>query len=884
MGLYDPMGVVTTMTEFTDGFESALPGNWTARVGAFTVTDKFERDLDEPYAGTYCFRKPFNVSANQNAVAWALGETFQTFDLYFYARFFYSGETLGTPLYVDMYMDDGASNDGTPSFQSAANLADNFFGVTVKYDYNQVYTTPAYSHQIDVKYRKAGGSVTTLFTFYPTSAHMPLDLDTNQWFGFRLQVTSSRVRLYADWGDGNWSLLNSVANSSYISSNLSNLVVGLTEATGGDVASDEQPAIDAIRIGTGGDITSIGGAVSGLNLGNLAEEQGGPPNTFGFIDAYSKIGGGGRAKLSIVDYHTKNYTTVKSNRGKAVDVSESTYNNVILRGEVDEFEPTGKDGYILGVQEAGQKLIKQPCTSNLILLDREAKHVQEGAILDDESPFSVSWTGYAVTMAKANSQKTIVYPYSVTHTDNIVGNTPTSTDDVDVLHFNNFTFDSSNMVYYRSDNLNGESESIYSLFLFRIWKKTGTSVTGYRLKIQAFFDDESPTGIVDHPYFSVRDYVTGLPPYDDITPDLEDFITSFSSNNVYSHETDLQFAFEFGDPSELLNDESSSNANDFELFTLGIWMYNPQLDDDVGYAVWGVPFMELEVIFDGDQSPETALSMVDATTTISKLVLDNTTPSWGLSGFPLTDGFGSGDRVIVTKWLDDQIVDIFNDSDVTFNLDWNVTGSDEVTETSDISDMSIYRFLQKWCAILNAVWWYDGNTNTIVVRSLDQLSSSGITITEADIIGKFAGLVYTETTDLIRDYVEVRGLYHTKTVTVSPEVTMGMGLTKEVYVDTSLINQQSVDSMANKKAIVHKYTQKRFSFSIDLDNPIQSYAGIEKGVTLAIDVDDEEGVQRYNFTSGGSGEVVVVGLRYYTSQENNSKQILTVDCQRRYVS
>ena len=306
---------------------------------------------------------------------------------------------------------------------------------------------------------------------------------------------------------------------------------------------------------------------------------------------------------------------------------------------------------------------------------------------------------------------------------------------------------------------------------------------------------------------------------------------------------------------------SASSANNAQ----GIWLWS--------YRV--------KVTFTADNVPEYSTAAISAVSE-TQITLSATN---GIN-LPNEDGYGYGDIVRVVKSAEDFIQAQYDASALASDLgalQISVTNGTTTALVDDYTYKTYYQLFQDISSLLNCTFWGDyGSTNFVRLKSADNHTSAGVTITRNDIVGYNSGnwSLSVDSTKQ-RNELVIMGDNVVHTATITPDADpFGLGD------ETQIINDSSIKTLLQATNLVTAIDGRHISseiiaqFTLNYSKPNQNYSGIEVGKTLALKLPTSSDTSICNYSSGT--ELLVIAMEVNRNEETGWHEYITLTLQRRY--
>jgi hypothetical protein len=286
-------------------------------------------------------------------------------------------------------------------------------------------------------------------------------------------------------------------------------------------------------------------------------------------------------------------------------------------------------------------------------------------------------------------------------------------------------------------------------------------------------------------------------------------------------------------------------------------------------------YAELKLTFDINQTWDIGTTEISSnTSTVITCKDSGTTPTDynSLNEYPASEGFTVGDSFVVGEYSENILSTAFSNSS-DFTLDF---GPDSVaagvTETVDLTDVTIYDLLQIICNKMNAAWWFDPSTTNIVVR--DTYTSTAIILDETDLVTSLFN--FEIDAENLRDELKVQGSFDmvsNQTIELRDDFTLG---NEKELISRSLTSKQNLLKYAQLFAFLFANPQMNMSVTLDFENPPQSYAAIAIGKSIQLQLPDSTNPIFFNQTNNNP-----LLIRGFQISQNHDYDLVTLDLQRR---
>lgn len=619
---------------------------------------------------------------------------------------------------------------------------------------------------------------------------------------------------------------------------------------------------DNVEISNSADAYDPTYSVSGLSLGAAQIQS---------VFARSALGGGGRAVIGVKDEFLAAFSTVQGEIGNQTVITDDIFGLEYFRGELNHARVTGPHTMQLELTEATQKVLKFPTNTNPVLYSGIVRYLKDNYILDVDASFSAAWgaSTHLVGFEKTDLKTDKHGPSSVTNSK-----VPDATaGDIENCYFNDqlksTTANHPANVYYASYTPGNFVDSNRINLQFEFFVKSGSTIQSMVLNIQVRsnthvhnysiydfngvaweFISNNVAKIESNPYVVVAEQLSR---FKQVTIDLSDL------DGPFANYIDAQGA------------ENASGYQEYDLF-FGVDVIN----QGNGVLLEGViEFAELVITYDTEQTVGVAHGRLDASTTSTKLNFEAT--GWGSIVMPSEDGITGDDLFYISKHVGDILADCFTNSAIGFTLDWNVTGDSSYGDFKDLSNATLYDVLQGYCDLLNAFFWFaNDGADKIFVRSLDNATSTGLTIVASD-IWKYnqGGFNYDEDADNLRTSLKVVGNNVIATQAITPEYTLDVDDAIQVLQDQSILTQWQATKKATEVQWRHKYSIKEFRLKFNLTRATKDWSTLGIGKLISMNIT--------NFVFS-SDELLIIAMELKNDENTGWQDITTLTLQRRYDS
>jgi hypothetical protein len=614
----------------------------------------------------------------------------------------------------------------------------------------------------------------------------------------------------------------------------------------------------------------------------------------------------GSALVEVGDQENALAATIKGELGKLISFTTPDGLTIFI-GEVKSYNTKSERTKILFLKGIGQKFMKNRCKTNPVSDQSFMLRHSLGTIIQDKDANFSSLTDKAITFIKKDLKTLIVFPVLVAYTES--DNTTPWVPKYTYGNFLNLYFDepaltppNNSLAVIAEGTHAGNDQRVQ--FTFKPFVLVGSTIDKLILRykwsfhnpinsndptnnifIYNFTDeawetlydyDADPDGVKQKEYYQtwIGDIITGLTAYTEHSIDLLayaagqshnvlEYIDLGGTNNSNYRENQIKIAFSVGDPA--LNIDPYCSFNIIEL-TLG---------------------------FDIDQGTVYGLGKIGGSTPTTLTVTSEGAAVPNLTDLPDEEGFGYGDSVIISDWVDDEgsgiAQDIFNNSDTTLTLEFSAINSNKITELTNLNFEMIHPILQKWADILNGLWWIHLKLSKVVFETPDNSVGSGVTLTQIDAVDyKPGGFAHDIDIANIVNKVTVVGkgeIY--KSSTPDPEFPLGGDDEEVIYRATSLNSNIAVQYMANSKKHLHENASRNLKMTLNYSKPKQDYSSIEVGKLISVKLPESGDTSEADYYDQGGGvdkRVTVVMMELNKNKATGDQIFITLTMQRRYYS
>jgi len=621
------------------------------------------------------------------------------------------------------------------------------------------------------------------------------------------------------------------------------------------------------------------------------------------VYAYTKLGGGGRAELTIVDPGLANKATIKANQGKALVITDSENTKAMFKGEVSAYNILSDNLCSLEIKDGGQKALDNETAHNPILYTGIARHRKTDRLYDKDASFDFNWgnNAYAITMEKADERRIKVHP-------NAGAFDPSPDDergDIEYCYFNDEQFESNSIIARDFGN------NFFLATTFDFWTPVGALLSPVELLLQfRTISDDAVAGGWDHfASVSIWNYIRTeweqLKLWDAgdgvVSSDVGDF--GLGGSGYYNWTEQYYYTVELNQEKldhpliEYMDEVEAENDS-------GLTHYRMRFKIDGGQRPGGGSTLQIALQyghldikthsdFDFPIIPKVGMGRLHTDTVAALLVLENT--NWGNIQMPAEDGFGADDIFYITKWWPDILADCFAASGVSLNIDINVTDLDVYTTIIDLTISKLFDVLQKISNNFNAFWWYNA-IDTIYIKSVDNANSTAETLTNKDIEDFRAGKrKYTEDSEKLRDKLVIEGS-GVRAVSgengidaLSPDYTLTLDTASAIIRDNSIVSMREAERRMAGERVKYEKSIKEIRLPINFNDAPggQTYTNLNLGETVAY-VEPKDVGSKFNFSDAevdgndADGELLIIGWVYKWGRSTSFMDLVDLTLQRRY--
>ncbi len=262
-----------------------------------------------------------------------------------------------------------------------------------------------------------------------------------------------------------------------------------------------------------------------------------------------------------------------------------------------------------------------------------------------------------------------------------------------------------------------------------------------------------------------------------------------------------------------------------------------------------------------------------ASNTAKTITMDGS-QGWELSTYPQGDGATKNDTFYITEQVDDVLDNIFAQNKFT-QKDWEVSHNidvDGMAETEDLTDIPVMQYVQKVKKLFNGVVYSSSTENKNILTVLETPLSSGVTITQDEMVFHKRQYETEYDYDSIKENVTVIGDLGIKnTQANSPANDNALGDEDIIYYDSELATELTVEAEAINKAARHLSPGVRLQFTLDLSKA--DYSALKEGLLFDVTITDSNSVLQLS-------ETLLADNIVYTKEEG--KEYLFVTGEKRF--
>lgn len=621
--------------------------------------------------------------------------------------------------------------------------------------------------------------------------------------------------------------------------------------------------------------------------------------------------------------------TYKENLGKSITIQDTTYGNYMFKGEIKSMRiDTEKITY--RVEEGIRKLTKQFANTNPVYYLSEILRTVDARIHDEFAEWDDTGLGEhagRLVTTKDNDLyettifPTVVTPYSADSTEP-TGWTQQAPDDeggsVDYLYFDNRLVLQNESWVYKDGN---HTNDVYGIrftdeatpgmeFLFKLWYKDGTAFNKLTLKSIIRFTSLKGTKVdgVTNAHFpkiwlehNTLGWVVELNNWND-----EDYSTANKESDEEWDIEALRTGNTFAGKSPIFTDEivvtdlfaysinnyfqntSAVNANGFRSSEIKVRLKGADVPNTTLFdPKMEVHYMHLQFEDTGtsqtSQAQELSVGLIYQNTDSSLIM--NESVAWDLDDFPPADGVTTGDDYYISDNVETALTNVFANANTNFTLTTDFGNSyAQYGETEDLRYTPIFDYVQKLSSEFNWAFWYEPTSTTDVIKIADQLTSTGITLTTADIVNYYDN-AFSVNVDInnIRTKIVVigdNGVTAVKTGSggtpdYNVDVNFTLGDEETAYTDNELYSQNNVDAYVTSKQNVNKSKSVSMELALDYDSPAQDYSTIGIGKTVLVEIPE--------YSSAVDGALFIEGITYVNTEDIGWQQFVTLHLMKRVV-
>ncbi|MCH8905447.1 MAG: hypothetical protein IH840_00030 [Candidatus Heimdallarchaeota archaeon] len=614
------------------------------------------------------------------------------------------------------------------------------------------------------------------------------------------------------------------------------------------------------------------------------------------------------AEIEILDKGFSNIATLKANALKSIIKTHSKYSNIIFRGELRSMS-ISQDKITYRAYDKSRKLLNQIANYNAIL---DSGYIRQITRTNATNAYELKDRGlYGSGIWSTDEHNTRFLHYTNTRKANmritpnledvpledkqysdgasdafkIVGN--------DVSDSVTITTAPDEVYHDEGGNGNasvygaiGAAQDIGLLFTCFLAIETGTTVKSIdsidiacQFRVLSKFAASDSNN--DDPFIGILD--TDTSEYEGVyirSSDAggrfytnRDNVAGFNGTNWISKLITKDDVSDFeADPTKYLTTVATYGT--FTLYSIKIFVAGGQ--DAINRKLIAVRHLYVNVTLTADHVPVTGQVIISDGTTTTLVLNSNTNP--------LTEGLSLGDYWVVVKDLATQINDLATLWSITIND--SIANSSTICLTEDFRDKTRIEVFQTICDISNSIWWYDPSADEYNIVSVGNISSTSLTITKADIVEYLTpgSWEYNIDADNIRDKVYVRGDSGTALVpvTTSNEFVHALGDEDVIVIKPNVNSSSEAAKLLLAEVAKYESARRTLTFTLDFDNPAQSYSALVIGKTLAAKLPTASDTSICNHSSGNDGELLITALQWIRNAGSGQRRLVTVTAEKRH--
>ena len=609
--------------------------------------------------------------------------------------------------------------------------------------------------------------------------------------------------------------------------------------------------------------------------------------------------------------------TLLSNARKKIVMVDSVYAKIRFAGEIESLEIDRKNGLVHMQAVENIRVMRQtPTGYNPVSYKGSTRRVWANAIFDHDAQWTVNeFQGKVITFLDSSLYETITFPtaVSVELYNSIsltwVPATPsTVAGNIEYLYYNDNEHDTGNVIGYHQVNQTPEFyNNIRAAFDFDFYEKSDPQWDKIELQISVKFTSLRSSRVngigaiedANRPKIHIYDYRAGVW---DLIYDFKDDSQQINVQGFY------ESAIEAADDGAAASPQFVKKINILEALGVSVTAFKLDYLDDLGVPDTPnnsgfyqrtvkirvssnhvansamdpkMEVAEMRLSFTQHQNPnpderqEQGSGSYIITSNDANSITVQTNGATIPTGAPHADGITVNDNYTISESILDVLAAIFaanSDWTLTIDIDQDLT---TVSESTDTTYTPIYDLLQKYCARHNMTFWSISTATVNDINLTDKEESTGITITEADILEyKNGGLTVTFNHGHTFNQIVVIGFDGiTKALPILEDYESSISPKTMIIRNNELNSQKEVDDYAISQRAILSKKKVTIEFTINISNPIQNYAALEVGKTILLECDE--------YSSSDDGALFIEGITYMKLNDNAEIETLTLFLMRR---
>jgi len=544
-------------------------------------------------------------------------------------------------------------------------------------------------------------------------------------------------------------------------------------------------------------------------------------------------------------------------------------------------------GEVVGLTTEGDHLIRYEsrpinkrglanrCNYNPVSYIGDAKFLDDDTIEDQDASFTTTWgnptwgDALPVILKRASLQETVLTPHSY-------GGTRPGVSDVDTGELYHLIENDDNDITqgpntYEFSSTFAVTETYFVDLQFQVWLKSGTSVSDAALEL--VYTGFNSSGL--DTAMSVKILKGDLT---EIALDNMPIMGVATARRVFAPSLN-NVGGELVDFSDMLQDQSNDNGLGYDEYRFTVRINFGDPDTNNSASIIRVALAKLTISYGSDQEESLGQGILNSSTTATKLVMDNSTPSWAITGFPVSDGFGQGDRYFVGEWKDKVLVYILGE----VMTDYGIVAVIDITDLgnhADIEDKTntpFEQYLDEVTKDFNGIW-FPCAAGVFVIRSLDNLMSTGKILQLSDLKMDLKEINPSVDASYIRTEVIIDEEDNSKSQSITPGQAFDQGSMETVYEEFGRRSKYTLDKKATSYGKIHTDLHEEYPVRVDWANCPVDLSQVNVGVKVGLDLPSTSSPTFANFSSGNDGELIVSEIQYLQSRNN---EIAVITLQRR---